>query len=176
MLDGGERFGGDFAAQNIDPRGAHERLFPGGGKGDALRAAVGALIELAGQVLDGKDLRIRPEIGQSVIGHIDLRLGEDGVARGVEVRLVNPLDIVAVDDPHAGHTVEHQGGAQVTEDPGRFDGVFRLFFHIDSINAHVIPSNFCMSSRRKPAAVSCFLLSVNRRARLHTSRDKPRQC
>ena len=136
VLDRVERVRRDAAREDVHPRGTHDRLFLGGGEGDALGAGIGALVELAGQVLDREDLFARRGGGELVVGQVDLRLGKDRAARGVEVGPVDPFNVVAVEDAHALDAVEHQYGAQVAEDSGRLHGKLRFFLHVDSVNAH----------------------------------------
>ena len=86
----------------------------------ALGGGGGALVELAGQRLDGEDGRAGL-LGELVIGEVDLRLGEHGGHAGAEQLPVDALDVIAVDDAQARERLDAQGVAKLGEQLLRLD-------------------------------------------------------
>ena len=93
------------AVERIDLCRADARTLALAQKLDALCRAVGALIKLTGQRLDGKHGGSAGNVGL-LARQVELRLGKDGGAGIVEEVFVHALCIVAVPDAHALQTFE----------------------------------------------------------------------
>ena len=155
-LDLLQRLAADLAGQDKYARRAHGRPRFCKGERDALRARIGALVELAGQVFDGEHALVFGRRGQLVVGDVDLRFGKNGAARALEVGFVDMLDVIAVENAHALDTAKPQNGADIGEHTSRLDGKGLLFFHVDAIDAHVFPS-IIQSCRASGASVPTHL-------------------
>lgn len=69
-----------------------------GEDGDALGGGVGALVELAGEELDGERVRCGGEVGGGGLGE---RLGEDELAGLRKVLVADAIDKVALENAQA---------------------------------------------------------------------------
>ena len=92
---------GEAAAQYVDVGRAHLRARAGADELDALGAGVGALVELAGQRLDGKGALVGRERRRLLGDRVHGRLGEDALQAALEDLVVYALDVVALHDVHA---------------------------------------------------------------------------
>ena len=99
LFNSGQIIGSQLAVQQIDAGRADIRALALTQQLDALAGRVGALVKLAGQILDRKD---RFGLGQGVVGHIHRRLAEHGGDGLLEQRAVDTLDIIAVQKAQAG--------------------------------------------------------------------------
>lgn len=91
---------------------------------NALGAGVRPLVELAGEVLHCKHLvRLR----QRGVDYIHLRLGEHDGQAAPEERLVNALDVVAVQKPEPREARDSQKRAQLGEQALGLDVIRRFF-------------------------------------------------
>ncbi|VWL96079.1 Uncharacterised protein [Collinsella intestinalis] len=129
-LDSVEVLGGKIAGEQVDLCGANGGALALGDQLHALGGGGGALVELAGQRLDGEDGRAGL-LGELVIGEVDLRLGEHGGHAGAEQLLVDALDVIAVDDAQARERLDAQGVAKLGEQLLRLDVKpgFLLYVH-----------------------------------------------
>ena len=95
------------AVERVDLRRADARALALAEELDALRRAVRALVELAGQRLDGKHGGSAARVDLPA-RQVKLRLRENGVCCIGKQSLVDALNIVAVPDAHAFETLEVQ--------------------------------------------------------------------
>ena len=119
-----------FAGEQVDLGGADGGALALGDQLHALGGGGGALVELAGQRLDGEDGRAGL-LGEFVIGEVDLRLGEHGGDAASEQLLVDALDVIAVDDAQGRERLDAQGVAKLGEQLLRLDVKpgFLLYVH-----------------------------------------------
>ena len=145
MLDGLDAGLGEVAGEHVDLGRAHVRAPAGTHELHALARGVGALVELAGQVLHGKDVRaggggvheaVRVEVearhGQLAGGGVYLRLAEDDGHAALEELVARALDVVAVDEAQALEALHAQDGAQLCEQLLRLHVEARLLLHVDA--------------------------------------------
>ena len=99
MLHGGDVLIGKRAFQHIHLRVAHQRALALADKLDAFTCAIGALIELARQRLNGKQRTLGAFDLRKLERHrVGLRLAEHGGHALGEQLFGQPLRIVAIDD------------------------------------------------------------------------------
>ena len=103
LFNSGQIIGSQLAVQQIDAGRADIRALALTQQLDALAGRVGALVKLAGQILDRKD---RLSLGQGVIGHIHRRLAEHGGDGLLKQCAVDALDIIAVQQAQAGQAFD----------------------------------------------------------------------
>ena len=145
MLDGGDVLCGEVALEHVDLGRAHVRALAGAHELHALARGVGALVELAGQVLHGEDVRaggggvgeaVRVEVearhGQLGAGDVHLRLAEHDGHAALEELAVDALDVVAVDEAQAREAPHAQDGAQLAQQLLRLHVEARLLLHVDA--------------------------------------------
>ena len=145
VLDGLDAGLGEVAGEHVDLGRAHVRAPAGTHELHALARGVGALVELAGQVLHGKDVRaggggvheaVRVEVearhGQLAGGGVYLRLAEDDGHAALEELVARALDVVAVDEAQALEALHAQDGAQLCEQLLRLHVEARLLLHVDA--------------------------------------------
>ena len=118
---------------------------------DALRAGVGALVELARQGLHRQQAVGVPGLGEGLVpDHVGLGLGEDhGLGPLVDLG-VDVLHVVAVEDPDPRQGADAQEVPQVRQKAARLGAQPRAFFHIDPVYHHLPPS----SARRARRPIS----------------------
>ena len=129
-LDGLQVLRRELAGEQVDLGGAHGGTFALGDQLDALGGGGGALVELAGESLDGEDGRPVGR-GELIVGEVDLRLGEHGGDAASEQLLVDALDVIAVDDAQGRERLDAQGVAKLGEQLLRLDVKpgFLLYVH-----------------------------------------------
>ena len=132
FLDLGHLLVGQGAFQQIDAGRAHQRALALTDELDALSSGVGALVELAGQILHCKGHAVAG--GQLGIGVIHRRLTEHGVCTLVEQFFVDAFHIVAVQQTQTGKRLDAQQAGQLIFQAGGFHIKAGLFFHINTID------------------------------------------
>ena len=128
-LDGVEVLGGELAGEHVHLGAAHGGALALGDELDALGGGGGALVELAGQRLDGEEVS---SIGGQLLVHgVDLRLGEYGGHAACEQLLVDTLDVITVNDAQSRERLDAQGVAELGEQLLRLDVKpgFLLYVH-----------------------------------------------
>ena len=161
VLHRSERIVGALALDDVDLREGDVGALALADELDALRRGVGALVELAGQRLDGEHVHVsgscgdpgnvRPlrgkllgslareldaRNGKLTRGIVDLRLGEHRGDATLEKFLVDALDVVAVDQAQASRLRKSlgNGGVQLGEQLLRFDIEAGLLLHVYARN------------------------------------------
>ncbi len=174
VLDGLDVGGAKLAGEHVDLRGANARALAGADELYALAGRVGALIELAGQVLDGEDggaERRRGELadliklgafdGKLGRGGVYLRLAEDDGDAALEEVLLDTLDVVAVDDAKPREAADAKDGAQLLRELLRLHVEARLLLNVGAEDHSSCPSR-CWA--RHPAAAARFRIWLPRGA------------
>ena len=131
VLDGFHIRIGQVAGEDVHLRRAHDGTLTAGDELDALARGVGALVELAGQELDGEHGGAG-HVGQLVVGEVDLRLGEHDGPAAVEELLVGALDVVAVEKAQALEAGDAKDTGQLAFELGRLDVKSGLLLHVDA--------------------------------------------
>ena len=128
---------GEFAFQNVDFSSGNGRAFAASEQLDALRAGIGALIELTGQRLYRKDGVSAFRTGKVlVVAHISHRLGEyDALCLLVGLRCKS-LCVVAAEIAHMSQVFDFQQVVQAGEQAACFDIEAGFFLGITTIDAH----------------------------------------
>ena len=126
------------AVECIDLRRADARALALTQELDALRRAVRALVELAGQRLDSKDGGSAARVDLPA-RQVELRLGENGICGIGKEGLVDALNVVAVPDAHAFETLEVQKRAAVGKKARALGRKAGLFFNTDAIDHLLSP-------------------------------------
>ena len=126
---------GDVALQYIDPGILHGGTLTQGGELDALGAGIGPLVELTGQVLNGKDLAVTGR--ELVIDHIHRGLGEDGIPHRIEYLPADALHIIPVQQPDMAELRKPEIVPERRQNPGSLHGKGFLLLHIDPVNRHI---------------------------------------
>ena len=112
-LDGIKILGREFAEKHIHLGAAHGGALALGDELDALGGGGGALVELAGQRLDGEEVS---SIGGQLLVHgVDLWLGEYGGHAACEQLLVDTLDVITVYDAQGRERLDAQGVPELGE-------------------------------------------------------------
>ena len=137
---------------------------------DALCGAVRTLIELSGQILDGK---YRAVAGVKLVAdNIELRLGKDGAGRIVEQLCVDILGIVATDDAYVLERGYAEQSAQLGAEAARLVCKLRLLFLHILCKPSMLPPFYCrsvfaaasarcpISRRQKPFSKSTLSVSA----------------
>ena len=140
----------ECAVHQIDRRGAHGRALALRHQLDALRSGIGALVELARQIF-----RCEHEIraaGQLFADSVELRLGEDAPDRAAVHRLLDVLDVVAVEHAQSLQPRDAEKVAQLRGQRARLVVIAGLFFHIEPVN-HRHSSIPSAASARAPMSV-----------------------
>ena len=137
VLHGRERGLVHLAVQQVDLGAEHARPLGAGYQLDALGAAVGALVELSGQVFDGED---RVGLRQLVEHVVHLRLAEHDGQALFKQRGVHALDIIAVQKPQPGQAGDTGQSVELLQRALSLLVVGRALFHIYSVD-HFQPSN-----------------------------------
>ena len=133
VLDGLDVLFRERAIERVDLRRADARALALTQELDALGRAVGALVELTGQRLDGEDGGSAARV-DLLARQVELRLGENGI-RGVGKQgLVDALDVVAVPDAHIFKALEVQKRAAVGKKAHALGRKAGLFFNTDAID------------------------------------------
>ena len=127
------------ALDEVDLCGAHGGALALGDELDALARGVGALVELAGQELDGEGRRVLG-LRELVVGDVDLRLAEHGGDAGAEELLVDALDIVAVDEPEARDALDAEDARELALELLGLDVEARFLLHVDARDHGSCPS------------------------------------
>ena len=122
---------GQAALQQIDAGRADERALALADELDALGSRVGALVELAGQILHSKGHALK--LRQRVVDVIHRRLAEHGGCTLLEQCLVDALHVVAVEQAQAGQAGHAQQRHQFILQPLGFHVEAGFLFHIDTI-------------------------------------------
>ena len=122
---------GQAALQQIDAGRTDERTLALADELDALSSRVGALVELAGQILHGKGHTLK--LRQRVVGVIHRRLAEHGGCTLLEQCLVDALHVVAVEQAQTGQVRHAQQRHQFILQPLGFHVEAGFLFHIDTI-------------------------------------------
>ena len=144
--DAGNVLRREVPIEGIDPGGAHQGPLPLGEQLDTLGRRVGPLVKLAGEVFHGEEgVGIRGERLREVI---QLRLGEDRPPAYVEESLVDALYIIAIDEPDPLQPRDAEKFPDIPQQPCRFLGQSRLFFHVNTINHGQFSLFFAASARR----------------------------
>ena len=138
VLDGGKLLVRNLPFDQVDAGAADLRPVALGHDLDALFAGIRPLVKLAGEVFDSEQPLIGGEGGEFGGGEVDRRFREDGPGSGLEGCLVDPFDIVAVEEADL-FDLDAEG-FDVAADAVRFDGKRRLLFDIDSENSHFVNS------------------------------------
>ena len=145
----------ELSREQVDAGGAHGGPLALGENLDALRGRVGALVELAGQVLNGKG---RIGLRQLVVGEVELGLREDGGAAGFKKRLVKPFHIIAVEQAQPLERLNAEQRAKVGEKGSGLPCQGRFLFHIKTCHHGVAPP-FVAARARAPMSLRQYLLS-----------------
>ncbi len=130
LLDGGQVGVCQVAVQQIDAGGAHRGALALAQQLDALAGRVGALVKLAGQVLDGKN---GLGVGQLVVGHVNRRLTEHGGHSLLEQHCVDALDVIAVQKAQTGQILDADQIDQLMQKPLCLAVKAGLFLNINAI-------------------------------------------
>ena len=133
VLDGLDVLFRERAVERVDLRRADARALALTQELDALRRAVRALVELAGQRLDSKDGGSAARVDLPA-RQVELRLGENGICGIGKEGLVDALNVVAVPDAHAFETLEVQKRAAVGKKARALGRKAGLFFNTDAID------------------------------------------
>ena len=96
LFNGGDVVLGQITLQQVDAGAAHGGALALAEQLDALAGGVRALVKLAGQVLNSKDVL---GLGQGGVGGVYRRLAEHGGDGLLEQDVVDTLDIITVDEP-----------------------------------------------------------------------------
>ena len=149
LLDLGHLLGGQSALQQVDTGRAHQRALALTDELDALGGRVGALVELAGQVLHGKR-HAAVRSGQLRIGIVHRRLAEHSGHALLEQCLVDALHVVAVEQPQAAQLLDAQQRDQLVAQALGLAVEAGFLFNIDTIYHWVFPSCIDFSVRAEP--------------------------
>ena len=141
--DGGHLLVRDLAVKEIDLGRAHGGPLAAGLELDALGGGVRALVELAGQVLDGQGPFALCAGRQVLVGVVQLRLGEHVAHRRGELGVGQALDVVAVEDAHAAQGRNALHASQIAEHRAGLHRVLGPLFHVDAVNRHRLRLPFC---------------------------------
>ncbi len=131
VLDGVDIRIGKAAGQDVDLGGAHGGALALADELDALARGVGALVELAGQELDGEYGRAG-HVGQLIIGDVDLGLREHHGRAAREQLLVGALHVVAVEETQAVEAADAEDARQLRLELRCLDVKAGLLLHIDA--------------------------------------------
>ena len=124
---------GDVAVEGVDLRGRDRGTLALRDDLDALRRAVGALIELPGKGLDREHRR--RAYGVRLGGcRIELRLRKDVAHRVIEEFFAHAFGVVAVDDANAREPAYAEGLHRVRHERPRLCGEFGLLLHENSVD------------------------------------------
>ena len=128
---------GQGAFQQVDAGRAHQRAVALADELDALGGRVGALVELAGQILHGE----RHAVGdrQLCIGVIHRRLTEHGGDALLEQSLVDALHVVAVEQTQTVQLLDAQQGDELIAQALGLAVEAGFLFNIDTIYHWEIP-------------------------------------
>ena len=139
---------GQGAFQQVDAGRAHQRAVALADELDALGGRVGALVELAGQILHGE----RHAVGdrQLCIGVIHRRLTEHGGDALLEQSLVDALHVVAVEQTQTVQLLDAQQGDELIAQALGLAVEAGFLFNIDTIYHWVFPSCIDFFFRAKP--------------------------
>jgi len=161
--------GGQSTLQQVDAGRAHQRALTLTDELDALGGRVGALVELAGQVLHGKG-HAAVRSGQLRIGIVHRRLAEHSGHALLEQCLVDALHVVAVEQPQAAQLLDAQQRDQLVAQALGLAVEAGFLFNIDTIYHWEIPlvisgevalrsndgeGNEAMTERASPVRQSC---------------------
>ena len=138
FLDLGQLLVGQGALQQVDAGRAHQRALTLTDELDALGGRVGALVELAGQVLHGKR-HAAVRSGQLRIGIVHRRLAEHSGHALLEQCLVDALHVVAVEQPQAAQLLDAQQRDQLVAQALGLAVEAGFLFNIDTIYHWEIP-------------------------------------
>ena len=100
-----------------------------------LLAAVGSLIELAGEILNGEHPVCLRDTGKLVIDNVNGRLREHRAYGGVEILLAELVCVISVEDADA-RNIKSEGSFYIAENRLSLYCKFRLFFNINSEYGH----------------------------------------
>ena len=128
---------GQGAFQQVDAGRAHQRAVALADELDALGGRVGALVELAGQILHGERHAVGD--GQLGIGVIHRRLTEHGGDALLEQRLVDALHVVAVEQTQAVQLLDAQQRDELIAQALGLAVEAGFLFNIDTIYHWKIP-------------------------------------
>ena len=131
VFDAREVVVAEVSGENIHLRRADGRTLLVGQELYALRAGIGALIELSGQVLD-REHAVAVRIFKLVVDDIALRFGEYRVLCLIVYVERDPLDVVAVQHTQRLERCYHQILADIRKELSCLDRVLGLLFDIDS--------------------------------------------
>jgi len=123
---------GQGTLQQVDAGRAHQRALALADELDALGGRIGALVELAGQILHGEGHAVGSR--QLCIGVIHRRLAEHGGDALVEQCFVDAFHVVAVQQTQTGKRLDAQQAGQLIFQAGGFHIKAGLFFHINTID------------------------------------------
>ena len=123
---------GQGTLQQVDTGRADQRALTLADELDALGGRIGALVELAGQVLHSKGNAL--EFRQLRIGIIHRRLTEHGGSALVEQCLVDALHVIAVQQAQAAQGLDAQQAHQLIFQALGFHIKAGLLFHINTID------------------------------------------
>ena len=132
FLDLSQLLVGQSALQQVDLGGADQRALALADELDALGGRIGALVELAGQVLHRKGHAAI--LRQGVVGVVHRRLAEHGGGALVEQRFINALHVVAVEQPHPVQGLDAQQRDQLIFQALGFHIKAGLFLDINTID------------------------------------------
>ena len=135
----------EITVEDVDLCRLHERTLSLEDQLDALRRRVRALVELAGQVFHGKDRRARE--ADLFRSGIHLRLRKHGTDRIVEMRLVQSLRVVAVQQPQILKGFDPQKFPDLPGKCLRFAVLSRFFLHENAIDHSFSPLYFVTAAR-----------------------------
>ena len=153
VLDGVDVGGGELAGEDVDLGGSNVRALAGAHELDTLAGGIRALVELTGQVLHGEDggagrsggdeaalIELNALDGQLGGGGVDLRLAEDDGDAALEQGLIDPLDVIAVDDAEARQATDTEDGAQLLCELLRLHVEARLLLNVGAEDHSSCPS------------------------------------
>ena len=141
-------FVGQLTFQQVDAGRAHQRAVALADELDALGGRVGALVELAGQILHGERHAVGD--GQLCIGVIHRRLTEHGGDALLEQSLVDALHVVAVEQTQTVQLLDAQQGDELIAQALGLAVEAGFLFNIDTIYHWVFPSCIDFFFRAKP--------------------------